>query len=205
LAISSDTRDLVSPILRAPLAGTIVLTRRARIKLYHFTSSHHLHGIALHGLTVGDVPTDLASNQGRCGVWLTSNMHPNGHGLEGSAADKSKYRLTVDAPDNGLLVKWVNWSAKHVTPQTIRDLHSAAAKHGAVTFDDWYVYFGVIDRSAIQECVDTQTGEAVENWQDRTPSPLDVPPVPAWRRKAWHRKLLKEAAKTISRQARSRT
>jgi hypothetical protein len=149
----------------------------------------------LHGLTVGDVPTDLASNQGRCGVWLTSNVHPNGHGLEGSEADKSKYRLTVNAPENALLVKWVDWSAKHVTPETISALHRAAATRAAATFDDWYVYFGVIDRSAIEECVDMQTGKAVENWQDRTPSPLDVPPVPVWRRLAWHRKLLKNIAR----------
>jgi hypothetical protein len=65
------------------------------MRLYHFTSVRHLYGIALHGLTVGDVPTDIAKCKGTCGVWLTSDPSPGGNGLEGSAADKSRFRLTV--------------------------------------------------------------------------------------------------------------
>jgi hypothetical protein len=96
------------------------------MKLYHFTSARHLRAIGLHGLTVGDVPTDLALNLGRCWVWLTSEENPEGHGLEGSKANKSQFRLTVDVPDNELLVRWIDWAAKHVRPDTLRGLHGKA-------------------------------------------------------------------------------
>ena len=162
------------------------------MKLYHFTSALHLGGIGLYGLTVGDVPTNLAKNAGRCGVWLTSDSNPEGHGL-GGVADKKRFRLTVDAPDNGLLVRWVEWAAKYATPDTVRNLHSTAPG-----FNSWYVYFGVIDRSAIIECVDIQTGGEVKNWADRPPSPSDVKPVPPWRRAAWHKRLLKDVAKALA-------
>ena len=141
------------------------------MKLYHFTSQRHLHAIGRFGLTVGDVPTDIQRNEGRCGVWLTSDSNSRGHGLEGSAADKSQFRLTVNVPENSLLVRWVDWAAKNVTPTTVRLLHSTAGG-----FATWYVYFGVIARAAILECVDIQTGKIVEGWGD-TQSELDVKPV----------------------------
>ncbi len=163
------------------------------MRLYHFTSLRHLYGIALYGLTVGDVPTDLASYRGRCGVWLTSSSDPKGHGLDGGpTADKSRFRLTVNAPNNPLLVKWVEWGATHATLETIRALHEVGSDFGS-----WYVYFGVIDPTAIIECVDMQTGRAVEDWRNRSPSPLDMPPVPPSRRSAWHKKLLKKVAKAV--------
>ena len=163
------------------------------MKLHHFTSALHLRGIGLYGLTVGDVPTNLASNAGRCGVWLTSDSNSEGHGL-GGRCDKKRFRLTVDAPDNGLLVRWVEWSAKYATPDTVRNLHSTAPR-----FNSWYVYFGIIPRSAIIDCVDMQTGSRVENWADRPPSPLDIEPVPPWRRAAGHKKLLRNVAKELVR------
>jgi hypothetical protein len=127
-------------------------------KLYHFTSRHHLHGIGLFGLTVGDVPTDIRRYEGQCGVWLTSDGTPRGHGLEGSPVDKLRYRLTVDIPeDDAALVKWTEWAAKNATPDTVCRLRETAAG-----FDTWYVYFGVIDQAEVEECVDTQTGLAVE-------------------------------------------
>jgi hypothetical protein len=156
------------------------------MKLYHFTSKHHLHGIGRYGLTIGDVPTDLQGNKGRCGVWLTSDSNPSGHGLEGSDVDKSQFRLTVDAPENPLLVRWVHWAANNATPLTVRGLHAAASG-----FETWYVYFGVIDRVAIEQCVDMRTGKIVEGWSDLPQSEL-VKPVPPWRRHEWHRKLLKK-------------
>jgi hypothetical protein len=164
------------------------------MKLYHFTSLNHLRGIALYGLTVGDVPTDLAKWEGRCGVWLTSNSDPRGHGLEGSSGDKSRIRLTVDVPDNACLVRWVDWAAKHVARDTRNTLHNTTPN-----FESWYVYFGVINPGAIVECVDLQTGEALKDWRDRPPSPLDATPVPPWRRSAWHKKLLKKIANEVAR------
>ena len=40
---------------------------------YHYTSADALFGIGLHGLTVGDVPTDFRKGRGLIGVWLTSS------------------------------------------------------------------------------------------------------------------------------------
>jgi hypothetical protein len=123
---------------------------------------------------------------------LTSDDDPNGHGLDGGEADKTQFRLTVDVPDNGLLFRWIDWAAEHATPDTVRRLHLTASG-----FDSWYVYFGVIDRSAIVNCVDTRTGREVEDWANRPQSPSDVKPVPSWRRAAWHKKLLRDVAKAV--------
>jgi hypothetical protein len=129
------------------------------MKLYHFTSSRHLYGIARYGLTVGDVPTDLLKAKGVCGVWLTSDPSSVGHGLEGSAADKTGFRLTIQSPENANLVKWTDWATANVTPETRHALHATAAG-----FETWFVYFGVIDQSAISECVDMATGLGVADW-----------------------------------------
>lgn len=96
------------------LRDLVARTSENRVnKLYHFTSWHHLHGIGRFGLTVGDVPTDIHRWKGCCGVWLTSNGSARGHGLEGSSVDKSRYRLTVDVPeDDPALVKWTEWTSE---------------------------------------------------------------------------------------------
>jgi hypothetical protein len=154
--------------------------------LYHFTSRHHLHGIGRYGLTVGDVPTDIPRWEGRCGVWLTTDDTATGHGLEGGAVNQSRYRLTVGiSEDDPALLKWTEWSAKNVTPATRRALHATASR-----FDTWYVYFGVINPAEIAECVDMQTGLAVEDWRE-TPEGV-VRPVPPERRHVWHKKLMKK-------------
>ena len=118
-------------------------------------------------------------------MWLTSDGTARGHGLEGSSVDKSRYRLTVDVPeDDPALVKWTEWAAKNATPATVRALHATAAG-----FDTWYVYFGVIDPAIIEQCVDMQSGLIVESWRD-TPEGL-AKPVPPDRRHVWHKKLMK--------------
>jgi hypothetical protein len=101
----------------------------AAVKLYHFTSARHLRGIALHGLTVGDVPTDIAAWKGCCGVWLTSDKTSRGQGLEGGQADKCRFRLTVEAPDNALLVKWTDWAPKGAEKRHGED-HARSSCHG---------------------------------------------------------------------------
>ncbi len=66
--------------------------------LYHYTSPQHLLGIAKHGLTIGDVPTDLGHSKGRVGVWLTTSPESIGHGPARGPGLHVKYRLTVDLP-----------------------------------------------------------------------------------------------------------
>jgi hypothetical protein len=169
--------------------------------LFHFTSARHLRGIACYGLTVGDVPTDIHRCRGRVGVWLTSAATAGGHGLEGSLADKTRYRLSIEVPDGSpQLVKWLDWAAKNVTPATIAALHSAAAKPGAQNGpDSWYVFFGVLPPLTIRSCVDMATGAEVQNWSDLSSPELDVSAVPGWRRNEWHRQLLKKMQRQMKR------
>lgn len=95
------------------------------MKLYHFTSGNALRGIARHGLTVGDVPTNIRKLSGRIGVWLTSSDDPNGHGVGSGQIDKKRVRLTVDVPDKPARVHWLEWSKENVTEET-RDLAMGA-------------------------------------------------------------------------------
>lgn len=167
--------------------------------LYHFTSARHLRAISRCGLTVGDVPTDIRRGRGRVGVWLTSATTAGGHGLESSAVDKTRYRLTVDVSEaSPMLVRWVDWAPGNVTPDTIEALHGAAAVHAGDGPDSWYIFFGVIQPAAIASCVDTLSGAEIEGWADVSPPGLDIKAVPAWRRDAWHRQLLKRVEKAAA-------
>ncbi len=169
--------------------------------LYHYTSGRHLRGIGSFGLTVGDVPTDISRGRGRIGVWLTSAATAGGHGLEGSAVNKRRYRLAVkvreDAP---LLHQWTHWASKNVTAETIAALHNAAAEHDGEGPSSWYIYLGVLPASTILSCVDMENGTILSEWSEVSPVGLDIKGVPPWRRQTWHRQLLKEverASRTV--------
>lgn len=166
--------------------------------LYHFTSARHLRPIASHGLTVGDVPTDIRRRRGRVGVWLTSSTTAAGHGLEGSSLDKTRYRLSVEAPEGPLLVRWEEWAPSHVTEETVAALHTTAAKHAGEGPGSWYIYFGVLSPSSIRQCVDMATGLDLEQWGEISPPDLDVKAVPAWRREAWQRQMLKQVDRALA-------
>jgi len=161
--------------------------------LYHFTSARHLPAIARYGLTVGDVPTDIERNRGKCGVWLTSDLSPDGHGLEGSGYFKKRYRLTVDVDGaSPSLVKWSDWAPANATPITIESLESTAGQRSV----SWWISFRVIPIEWILECVDMQSGAGVENWRSLHAEDA-VKPVPPWRRASWHRALLKRIRRVI--------
>jgi hypothetical protein len=163
--------------------------------LYHFTAGPYLRGISKHGLTVGDVPTDIERSKGKIGVWLTTSESASNHGLEGSRNTKGQYRLSVLVPDDSpLLAKWTQWAPQNVTAKSVEALHKSAAG-----FDTWYVYFGVIRADAIIGCVDTFTGSNIEDWGEVSPRELDVPAVPPWRRDAWQRGMLSEVKKEANR------
>lgn len=166
--------------------------------LYHYTSARHLRAIARHGLTVGDVPTDIRRGRGRVGVWFTSAATAGGHGLEGSAVNKKQYRLAVEIPDDSpLLVRWSDWAPKNATAETIGALHSTAAEHEGEGPASWYVFFGVLQPAAISSCVETTTGAEVDNWGEVSPPEMDIKAVPAWRRDAWHRQLIKQVDRAL--------
>jgi hypothetical protein len=165
--------------------------------LFHYTSARHLRGISQYGLTVGDVPTDIHRASGRIGVWLTTSPLPNGLGLENSAVNKKEYRLSVSLDESSpLLCKWSEWSATHVTPDTLHALHATDSLP-----ETWWVYFGVIAPAGIIECTSVLTGESVPNWSDLSPPELDVKGVPAWRRGAWQKRMLKDVRRALRQQA----
>jgi hypothetical protein len=138
--------------------------------LYRYTSARHLRGIARHGLTVGDVPTDIRRGLGRVGVWLTSAATAEGHGLEGSVVDKKQYRLTVEAPEESpLLVKWSEWAPKNVTVETIRGASIDRRTARGRRLDKLVHFFGILHPSAIRSCVETTTGTQVTDWAEVSP------------------------------------
>src|SRR4051812_13100740 len=141
--------------------------------LYHYTPIRHLRAIWKHGLTVGDVPTDLERWKGRIGVWFTSSLEADGHGLEGSISDKKRYRFTVVVPEDASLAKWTDWAPKNVTPKTLSRLHQTASG-----YETWWVYFGVLPPETIASCVDTITGLEVPNWGESCPPEYDDKAVP---------------------------
>jgi hypothetical protein len=161
--------------------------------LYHFTSPRYLRSIARHGLTVGDVPTDIERGLGRIGVWLTSAETAFGHGLETSTINKSECRLSIEVrADSPMLVKWSEWAPLNVAAATIRRLHAVATGH-----ENWYIFFGIIQPTAISSCVKMSTRETIPNWAEVSPPELDLPGVPPWRREAWHRALLKKVERGL--------
>lgn len=163
--------------------------------LYHFTSAQHLRAIGKHGLTVGDVPTDISRGKGRVGVWLTTADSPVGHGLEGSSVDKTAYRLKISVkPDSTVLRRWLDWSKENVTPETIELLHRTTGARP----ETWFIYFGIIEPAAILECFAVREGRVVENWADHLSPALCVRGIPAWRRDAWQRQMLKRVRRAVA-------
>ena len=160
---------------------------------YHYTSADALYGIGLHGLTVGDVPTDIRKGRGVIGVWLTTSEQPQGHGLDQSGRHRRRYRLSIELPQDAMnLHSWKAWSARHATPETINGLHSTAD-----AWETWWVFLGVIRPNQIVRCHDTQDGMPVENWQTITTKQSKAAVVPPWRREAWQRKMLKQVGKAL--------
>lgn len=160
------------------------------MRLHHFTSANALIPIARHGLTIGDVPTDLVRNQGVVGVWLTSADTPDGLGLEGAAVDKRRIMLVLDVPADSLsLRRWDDWKLKNVEPRTIAVLERTAG--AAADPSTWYVYFGWLKAERVVEAVDTSTGLAIEGWQAGLPSFDPVEGVAYRDAKRWHRAFLR--------------
>lgn len=161
--------------------------------LYHYTAGEYLRAIAKEGLTVGDVPTDLARMRGRIGVWLTSSPDPTGHGLAGSQLDKERFRIAVDIDDNAPLLKqWSDWSASNVTQETRKALNNAAGDEGTDLSDTWWIYFGWIRPERLIGVVDIDAGEEVGDWSTFWPDYKSLPAVPFRRKESWQKKMLKD-------------
>ncbi len=136
--------------------------------LYHFTAGEYLRGIAECGLTVGDVPTNFKGLKSKVGVWLTTSEIAEGHGLDGSALQKKRFRLKVDVPEDKNLVRWVDWAHDNVTKQTREGLKGAGGGQSST----WLIYFGKIDPARIIEVVNTISGSLVDDWRTCWPENL---------------------------------
>lgn len=168
------------------------------MRLYHFTAGPRLRGIAQHGLTVGDVPTDIARNEGRIGVWFTSSQSPDGHGLGGSALEKARFRLTVDVPENANLHRWTGWAEQNVTMQTRVGLRGADGDADA----SWYVYFGWIAPERIVQVHDMKDGAIVANWDTVWPEDQSLRGVSYESRFKWQDRMLRDVKRALKEGAR---
>jgi hypothetical protein len=164
--------------------------------LYHYTAPQHLAGIAKHGLTVGDVPTDVRRHKGCVGVWLTTSPDSLGLGL-GGPLPKHQYRLTVEVPPTMTVVRWTDWAPGNVTPETFARLNATAGKDGKSQWETWFIRFGVVPPSAIVACRDMIAGVDVGDWAKSGPADGTAMAVPPWRRQAWHKQLLKQQARYL--------
>jgi hypothetical protein len=158
------------------------------MELYHFTSSAHLRGIHKFGLTVGDVVTDIERLDGRIAVWLTSSPSADGHGLGGSAVDKTEFRLTVEVPEDERLVRWVDWALGNATELTRRRL-VAAGGHSSET---WYLFFGWLPPSLITEVISTRTALSLDNWGEYLSEDKSLRGVSFEGRHAWQNRLFRD-------------
>lgn len=165
--------------------------------LYHFTAGENLRGIAKEGLTVGDVPTDLVKFKGRIGVWFTTSMNAEGHGLDGSQLDKKRFRLAVEIPETPLLVNWPEWAMNNVTAFTRKQLD--AAIDGQSGSDSWWVCFGWVRPEQIKNVFDMTTGEEVLDWHLAWPENNSRSGIPFRQRDAWQRRMLKDVKRAVAR------
>jgi hypothetical protein len=109
--------------------------------LYHYSAGEYLNAIAKHGLSGGDVPTNIMAGLGKIGVWLSSADHPGGNFLGGSAIDISRSRFAVEVtPEDPCLAKWTDWRGRNVRAQMIEFLERSS---DAMPQNGW-LYFGWI-------------------------------------------------------------
>lgn len=111
------------------------------MKLYHFTSPHHVEGCTSKGISLGCIPTRILPPQFVFGFqWLTANPEYKQSWNEGSSLpyDRTTYRLTVEVPEEyeHNVVQW-NKIGIFLTP--LYNTLSATADH-----INWYLYRGKI-------------------------------------------------------------
>ena len=165
--------------------------------LYHYTAGENLRGIAKEGLTVGDVPTDLARFKGRIGVWFTTSVSANGHGLDGSSVNKKRFRVAVEFPETPLLVRWAEWSTTNVTAFTRKQLDAAIGDDSGS--NEWWVYFGWVRPEQIDHVFDMTTGREMPDWHYAWPESTSRPGIPFRQRDKWQRRMLKEVKRATGR------
>ncbi|WP_427129319.1 hypothetical protein [Pseudarthrobacter sp. S9] len=96
--------------------------------LYHFTSTTHLPRILESGY-LKTVESNVSLKREHAGpdvVWLTTKTSADGgHGLQGSAVDKTAIRFTVDL-DKRAVHKWKEWAKRQGSNEQVMDTLSRA-------------------------------------------------------------------------------
>lgn len=114
------------------------------MSLYHFTSATHWPHIDaagfLHPSESNISPTQL--HAGPDVVWLTDTPTADlGHGLAGSAVDKTEVRIEVDIP----AIKWLDWEWTARMPEWWRETMIKTGG-GIEAAEHWLVWPGRIQR-----------------------------------------------------------
>jgi hypothetical protein len=111
--------------------------------------------------------------------------------------DKKRFRLSIEVNrDSPLLSRWTDWARTNCTKLTVETFSRLE-----YNYNSWFIYFGIIHTSAIINCKDTQTGQDGFDWKGMPETPFDRPGVPPWRRKSWHKHLLKDVRRALSSRA----
>lgn len=126
--------------------------------LYHFTSAEHLQEILQSGYlkTVESNVSLKKEHSGPDVVWLTTSPSADaGHGLQGSAHDKTRIRFTVDV-DKRNVHKWREWAKARGSSQ---ETMAILARSGGSA--SWRVVAAPIPVGNWVEVRDMVTGEVL--------------------------------------------
>ena len=127
--------------------------------LYHFTCREHLDKI-LSDQNLRVTESNISGRREHAGpdvVWLTTNPDPSahGHGLAGSATDKTAIRFTVEL-DKRNVHKWRDWAAGRGIDRGWMQILASAG--GSST---WRVVERPIPAAQWVEICDTETGRQI--------------------------------------------
>lgn len=126
------------------------------MELYHFTASRHLPLIRKQGLTIGGISTFNERSQfvgllRDTYIWLTSDPSFSQDWENSNKAnrlikyDRTDWRITVEVPESGNLIKWTDCKGSVVNESTFY-LLSAGFR-----FRDWWLYQGQIPKQWFKE------------------------------------------------------
>lgn len=126
------------------------------MRLYHFTSRHHIRGCLHQGLRLGMVPLSIDPPKVLGGYqWLTSNPDRAQSWNEGSSLpyDRTAYRLTVRVPDSERhrLYEWLSVGPLLVPPPMLADLNAYGDP------DNWWLFDGFVPPGWLEDVQRTST------------------------------------------------
>ena len=127
------------------------------MKLWHFTSPHHVEGCRRYGLRLGMVPVSLDPPRLLRGYqWLTSNPDRAQSWTEGSTLpyDRTAFRLTIRIPRShrGHVRRWTEVGPLLVAADTLATLNEFGDP------ENWWLYVGAVPPRWIERVVDMRGG-----------------------------------------------